>query len=61
MTNKEFISTLEPDKYYNVIDWLFHRWGLQWTDTRSAVILWLAEEYKPENFERIKEVWNLVC
>ena len=60
MTNQEFLATLEPEQCYAVIDWLFHRWGMQWTDTRDAIILWLAEEYKPENFERVKNVWGLV-
>lgn len=59
MTNQEFLATLEPEQCYAIIDWLFRRWGRQWTDTRDAIILWLKEEYKPENFERVKNVWGL--
>lgn len=59
MTNKEFLLTLTNEQCYIVLDWLLHKWGMQWTSTRDAVILWLGEEYKPEDFERIKEVWHL--
>lgn len=60
MTNKEYISTLDEEQFYTVIDWLLHKWGKQFISTRDAVILWLAEEYKPEHFERVKNVWGLV-
>ena len=60
MTNKEFLATLTEEQCYAVMDWLLHKCGRQWTSTRDAVILWLAEEYKQENFERVKNVWDLV-
>lgn len=60
MTNKEFITTLNDEQCYIVLDWLFHQWGKQWTSTRDAVILWLGEEYNPENFERVKNIWGFV-
>jgi hypothetical protein len=59
MTNQEYLATLKPDQCYAVIDWLLHRWGRKWANTRDAVILWLADEYKPDNFERVKKLWNL--
>lgn len=60
MTNQEFLATLTEEQCYTVIDWLLHKWGRQWTSTRDAVILWLAQEYKPEDFERVKIVWGLI-
>lgn len=60
MTNQQFLATLEPDQCYAVIEWLLHKWGRQFTSTKNAVILWLNQDYKPEDFERVKNVWGLV-
>ena len=60
MTNQQFIATLKPETCYKVLHWLFFDWGMQWTSTRDAIILWLGEEYSSENFERVKDVWGLV-
>ena len=59
MTNKEFLSTLTNEQCYVVLDWLFHKWGKQWTSTRDAVILWLGEEYNKDNFELVSNVWGI--
>lgn len=48
MTNKEWLVTLSPETWFEVVhEWLFHEYGMQWTDTRIAVTEWLEAEHKP--------------
>ena len=45
ITNREWLGTLPASKVYDVIYWLFFRYGRGSTDTRMAIIDWLDEEY----------------
>lgn len=45
MTNQEWLATLSPEEWYQKIHWLYHVYGKQWTDTRSAILDWLVEEH----------------
>ena len=48
MTNKEWLATLKPEVWWEVVyKWLFHEYGMQYTDTRCAILGWLEEEHKP--------------
>lgn len=48
MTNKEWLATLSTETWFDVVhEWLFHKYGMQWTDTRIAVMEWLEAEHKP--------------
>jgi hypothetical protein len=47
MTNKEWLATLPPDEWWETVhEWLFHKYGKQWTDSRLAVIEWLEKEHQ---------------
>ena len=46
-SNQQWLATLKPDEWWNVVDWLYHDYGKRWTDSRPAIIDWLAEEHKP--------------
>lgn len=48
MTNKEWLATLSPETWWDVVyEWLFHNYGKRWTDTRHAIIDWLEKEHTP--------------
>ena len=47
MTNKEWLSTLSAEEWWDVINWLYHTYGMMWTDSRLAIMAWLEEEHKP--------------
>ena len=38
------IEGLTPEETYDFLDWLLHGYGLQYTDSRQAVIEWLRGE-----------------
>lgn len=48
MTNKEWLATLSPDRWYVAVHWLFHDYGKRYTDTYTAVVEWLDENFDPE-------------
>ena len=52
---RNFLSGLTPEEQYNKINWLLHDYGMQFTDTRHAVIDWL-EKYSAQP-ERKKGKW----
>jgi hypothetical protein len=48
MKNKEWLATLSPETWWDVVhEWLFHEYGMRWNNTRAAVIAWLEDEHKP--------------
>ena len=58
MTNKEWLTTLSKETWWEVVhEWLFHEYGMQWTDTRLAVMEWLEEEHKPVTSYRTGVTW----
>lgn len=59
MTNKEWIATLPKETWWDVVhEWLFHEYGMQWTDTRFAVMEWLEKEHKPITSYRKGITWE---
>lgn len=46
MTNKEYLSTLSNDEWFVLVDWLFHKYGMWYTNSRIAIIEWLDKEYE---------------
>ena len=50
MTNREYLSTLSDEEWYQKVDWLFHKYGMWFTQTPTAIIEWLKQDYK-ENKE----------
>ena len=67
MIGKEYLSkylkTHTAEECYNLIHWLMRDYGMQYTDTRLAVINWLDEDQPmcnpadvAENMKNIKEV-----
>lgn len=51
MTNQEWLATVSPDEWMKTIDWLFHDYGKQWTDSYLAIKNWLTEEKGVEKSE----------
>ena len=48
MNNKEWLATLSKEDWWDVVhEWLFHEYGLQFNNTRSAVMAWLENEHEP--------------
>ena len=48
ITNKEWLATLPNEIWWEVVyEWLFHKYGMRWSDTKAAVIDWLEQEHKP--------------
>ena len=46
MTNQEYLLSLSPEDLTAQMDWLWHEYGLNFTDTREAVLDWLKQDYK---------------
>lgn len=49
MTNKDWLATLSPEKWWETVEWLFHDYGRCYTDTRIVVIEWLNKEHKEQS------------
>lgn len=45
MTNKEYLSTLSNEDWHMLVDWLFHKYALRFTNSRIAIIEWLDKEH----------------
>ena len=59
MTNKEWLATLSKETWWIIVhEWLFHEYGLQWTDTRSAVMEWLDKEHTPITSWKYNKTWE---
>ena len=59
MTNKEWIATLPKETWWDVVhEWLFREYGMQWTDTRRAVMEWLEKEHEPITSYRNGMTWK---
>ena len=61
MTGKEYLSeylkTHTTEECYTLIYWLMRDYGMQYTDTRLAVIDWLNKEqsmFNPNNYSYYK-------
>ena len=46
MTNKEWMATLTSEELFGLLDWLYHDYGKQYTNTRWAIIKWFDEEHQ---------------
>lgn len=53
MTNKEWLNTLDAERFFEMMMWLMKNYGMRFTDTRRAVIAWLDE---PNESEEEKDV-----
>lgn len=47
MTNKEYLGSVDPSEWYDIVYCLFFKYGKQFIDTRLAIIDWLDKERKP--------------
>ena len=56
MTNKEQLVHLSSRDWYARIDWLYHDYAKNYTDSRAAIINLINEEYKPVEPLRIAEL-----
>ena len=45
MTNKEWLATLSTEDWWKTVYWLIFDYGMQYTDTRIAVMNWLDEKH----------------
>ena len=48
MTNKEWMSTLTAEQFYDAIMWLVRDYGFRFNNTRLAIITWLDEPHEAE-------------
>lgn len=46
MTNKEWMTTLTAEQFWEVMMWLIKDYGRRFTHTQLAVISWLDSEHK---------------
>ena len=48
MTNQEWLGTLSPETWWEVVwGYVIRNYGARYTDTRLAVIDWLKQEHEP--------------
>lgn len=45
-SNQQWLSTLSPDEWVKTVDWLFHAYGKNYTNTNIAVEEWLEKEHE---------------
>lgn len=46
MTNKEWLATVDSQKWYSVVHcWLFHEYGKRFDNTYLAVLEWLDKKH----------------
>ena len=52
--NKDWLKSLklDPEDFYDVMDWLFHKYSIRYTDSREAVINWLYKHYDEDLFNK---------
>ena len=48
MTNKEWMSTLTAEQFYDKMMWLVRDFGFRFTNTRLGIIDWLDQPHKSE-------------
>ena len=48
MTNKEWMSTLTAEQFYDKMIWLIKDYGMRFNNARLAVIAWLDEPHEVE-------------
>ena len=48
MTNKEWMSTLPAEQFYDKMMWLVRDFGFRFTSTRLGIIDWLDQPHKTE-------------
>ena len=48
MTNKEWMSTLTAEQFYDEMMWLVRDFGFQFNNSRLGIINWLGQPYTPE-------------
>ena len=48
MTNKEWMSTLTAEQFYDEMMWLVRDFGFQFNNSRLGIIDWLDQPYRPE-------------
>ena len=45
-SNQQWLSTLSQDEWVRTVDWLFHTYGKDFTNTNIAVAEWLEKEHE---------------
>ena len=55
MTNQQWLSTIDVSECYEVLNWLFFIHGRSSTVTETAVKEWLADEFKGNPLDAIRE------
>lgn len=55
ITNKEWLSTLSAEEWWDKVQWLLNEYGMRWDNTRLGVIGWLEEEHENAEENNIKE------
>jgi len=55
MTNKEYLSTLSNEDWHMLVDWLFHKYALRYTNSRIAIIEWLDKEHNEKYFVKCEK------
>lgn len=48
MTNKEWMSTLPAEQFYDEMMWLVRDFGFRFTNSRLGIIDWLDQPYTSE-------------
>ena len=48
MTNKEWMSTLPAEQFYDEMIWLGRVFGFRFNNTRLGIIAWLDEPHESE-------------
>ena len=46
MTNKEWMSTLPAEQFYDTMIWLVRIFGFRFNNTRLGIIAWLDEQHE---------------
>ena len=50
MNNKEYLSTVSAEEWYDVVQWLFHKYGKRYTESRGAIMEWLEMEHEAADY-----------
>lgn len=53
MRNGEYLANFGPTDQWSIINWLMKDWGSRFTDTKRAVIEWLACEVECAEWVRV--------
>ena len=48
MTNKEWMNTLDAERFFETMMWLINNYGMRFDNTRLAIIAWLDKPNESE-------------